>query len=54
MVFRPSLTEMKDFAAYVRFMESVGAAKQGVAKVRPQKQLSRVHVSVGALGVDRL
>jgi hypothetical protein len=33
-VFRPTLEEMADFAGYVRFMESCGAAEAGLAKVR--------------------
>ena len=34
MVFRPTLEEMKDFPAYVTHMESMGAHKAGIAKVR--------------------
>ncbi|EDQ87106.1 uncharacterized protein MONBRDRAFT_27628 [Monosiga brevicollis MX1] len=32
-VFRPTLAEMKDFSEYVRFMELVGAHREGIAKV---------------------
>lgn len=35
MVFRPTMEEMADFSAYVAFMESVGAANYGVARVIP-------------------
>eukprot|EP00730_Choanoeca_flexa_P002058 TRINITY_DN10895_c0_g1_i3.p1 TRINITY_DN10895_c0_g1~~TRINITY_DN10895_c0_g1_i3.p1 ORF type:complete len:1127 (+),score=288.84 TRINITY_DN10895_c0_g1_i3:198-3578(+) len=35
MVFHPTLEEMADFNEYIRFMESVGASKEGVAKVIP-------------------
>lgn len=34
MVFRPSWEEFKDFAKYVEYMESKGAHKAGIAKVR--------------------
>lgn len=35
MVFYPTFEEMKDFNAYVTFMESVGAANYGIARVVP-------------------
>ncbi|XP_072030624.1 LOW QUALITY PROTEIN: lysine-specific demethylase 4C-like [Amphiura filiformis] len=38
MVFRPTLEEMKDFAGYIKYMESKGAHKAGVAKVIPPKE----------------
>ena len=38
MVFRPTLAEMADFSAYVRFMESVGAANEGIAKVNKMQR----------------
>ena len=34
MVFRPSMKEFRDFEAYVTYMESCGAHKYGIAKVR--------------------
>lgn len=34
MVFRPSWDEFKDFAKYVEYMESKGAHKAGIAKVK--------------------
>ena len=33
MVFRPTMDEFKDFNKYVKYMESQGAHKAGVAKV---------------------
>ena len=33
MVFKPTIEEFKDFSAYIKFMESKGAHKAGVAKV---------------------
>lgn len=33
MVFRPTWEEFKDFDKYVRYMESQGAHKAGLAKV---------------------
>lgn len=33
MVFRPTLAEMKNFSAYLEYMESKGAHKAGLAKV---------------------
>jgi hypothetical protein len=35
MVFHPTLEEMRDFSAYIAFMESVGAQRRGVARVVP-------------------
>lgn len=32
--FHPTLDEMRDFSAYIKFMEDQGAHKIGVAKVR--------------------
>lgn len=34
MVFRPTWEEFKDFGKYVEYMESQGAHKAGLAKVR--------------------
>lgn len=34
MVFRPTLQQMEDFASYIAYMESQGAHKAGIAKVR--------------------
>ena len=34
MVFRPSWEEFKDFKKYIAYMESQGAHKAGLAKVR--------------------
>jgi hypothetical protein len=43
MVFRPTLEEMRDFNAYIKYMESCGAHEIGLAKVRawadPQRLL---------------
>ena len=33
MVFHPTLDEMKDFSAYIEYMESQGAHRLGIAKV---------------------
>lgn len=33
MVFRPTLDEFKNFSAYIRKMEEMGAHRAGVAKV---------------------
>ena len=33
MVFEPTFEEFKDFSGYIKFMESKGAHKAGVAKV---------------------
>lgn len=33
MVFRPTWEEFQDFPTYIKFMESKGAHKAGVAKV---------------------
>lgn len=33
MVFRPTIEEFKDFSEYVKYMESQGAHKAGLAKV---------------------
>ncbi|KAI1289158.1 putative lysine-specific demethylase 4B [Halotydeus destructor] len=35
MVFRPSMEDMKNFPAYIAYMESVGAHKAGLAKIIP-------------------
>lgn len=37
MVFRPTYDEFKDFAKYIHYMESKGAHKGGIAKVRDLK-----------------
>ena len=33
MTFRPTMEEFKDFAKYIKYMESQGAHKAGLAKV---------------------
>ncbi|XP_060882064.1 probable lysine-specific demethylase 4A [Metopolophium dirhodum] len=38
MVFRPSLSEFKNFSSYIEFMESRGAHKAGVAKIIPPSE----------------
>lgn len=38
MVFRPTWEEFKDFNKYMRYIESVGAHKAGLAKVIPPKE----------------
>ncbi|XP_038075138.1 lysine-specific demethylase 4A-like isoform X2 [Patiria miniata] len=48
MVFRPSLEEMKDFPAYIAYMESMGAHKAGIAKIIPPKEF------VAAYDYDKL
>jgi len=42
MVFRPTFEEFKDFSAYIKFMESKGAHKAGVAKIIPPKEWQAV------------
>ncbi|XP_037087573.1 uncharacterized protein LOC119108101 [Pollicipes pollicipes] len=37
MVFRPTYDEFKDFAKYIKYIESQGAHKAGVAKIIPPK-----------------
>lgn len=34
MVFRPTYEQFKDFAQFIKYMESKGAHKGGIAKVR--------------------
>lgn len=38
MVFRPTYEEFKSFPGYIRYMESKGAHKAGVAKIIPPKE----------------
>ena len=40
MVFRPTWDEFKDFNKYMKFVESVGAHKAGLAKVSNQRVYS--------------
>uniref|UniRef100_A0A7M5TVU4 [histone H3]-trimethyl-L-lysine(9) demethylase n=1 Tax=Clytia hemisphaerica TaxID=252671 RepID=A0A7M5TVU4_9CNID len=42
MVFTPSYEEFKDFSGYIRYMESKGAHKAGIAKVIPPKEWQAV------------
>lgn len=35
MVFNPTMDEMKDFSAYIKYMESEGANEAGIAKIIP-------------------
>ena len=35
MVFRPTWDEFRDFNAYMKYIESCGAHRAGIAKVRP-------------------
>lgn len=37
-VFRPTFEEFKDFSKYVKYMESQGAHKIGLAKIVPPKE----------------
>lgn len=39
MVFEPSYEEFKDFSKYIKYMESVGAHKAGIAKVSDVNRL---------------
>ena len=38
MVFRPTWDEFKDFNKYMRYIESIGAHKAGLAKIIPPKE----------------
>lgn len=38
MVFKPSWEEFKDFNKYMRYIESIGAHKAGLAKIIPPKE----------------
>lgn len=42
MVFKPTFEEFKDFSGYIKFMESKGAHKAGVAKIIPPKEWQAV------------
>ena len=44
MVFRPTMEEFKDFSAYIKYMESQGAHKAGLAKVRSLLVIIEVHL----------
>ncbi|EGD78058.1 hypothetical protein PTSG_08936 [Salpingoeca rosetta] len=48
MVFRPTLEEMRDFTAYINFMEAVGADQRGIAKVIAPPEYTK-----GGFDVDR-
>ena len=46
MVFRPTMKEFKNFSKYVKYMESQGAHKGGVAKIIPPKGiLTMTHIN---------
>lgn len=38
MVFRPTWDEFKDFNKYIQYIETQGAHKAGLAKVRRRKE----------------
>jgi jumonji domain-containing protein 2 len=38
MIFRPTYAEFQDFSSYIKYMESCGAHKAGIAKVVPPKE----------------
>lgn len=40
MVFRPTFEEFKDFKQYINYIESQGAHKMGLAKVRGVSSVS--------------
>lgn len=46
MVFRPTWEEFKDFDKYVRYMESEGAHKAGLAKVSLLFAISHVNFNL--------
>lgn len=43
MTFRPTVEEFKDFAKYIVYMESQGAHRAGLAKVRTTHVLSHLY-----------
>lgn len=42
MTFRPTMEEFKDFAKYIVYMESQGAHRAGLAKVRKKKNIYKI------------
>lgn len=46
MVFKPTYDEFKNFPAYIKYMESKGAHRAGVAKVNFQFELKRCFLKV--------
>lgn len=48
MTFRPTVEEFKDFAKYIVYMESQGAHRAGLAKVRT-RSLSHLHSHIVVL-----
>lgn len=42
MIFHPTYDEFKDFSKYIKFIESKGAHKAGLAKVRIHSEIAEI------------